>query len=201
MGGDLRAGLRRTYLPALRRILGEDEASERFGEMLEQVEREEARASGPAAASGRSLLKRERNDSVVALALRRKRAEGVRDEDLVWWRGTSPIERGLVRKIEELRQAHAFLRFREEEGMSSAEATAAARVSEPTFAADGADAAPGDPHRPLPIELWRRVERLLAGAAAAEREALLADARARGSLNAALREWFTAPGRKEGTNG
>jgi len=106
---------------------------------------------------GDILLERESHDEKLKAVLAKKRADGVRDEDIRWWGNMYELERQMMIQVDTLSRFALFLKLTKEDGFSEDEATRKVRKSFPMFGVPDDTSETTDEDRPLPYELKDRI--------------------------------------------
>jgi hypothetical protein len=136
---------------------------------------------------GDILLERERTDEKVRNAFASKRAEGVTDEEIVFWWNMHDLERRLICKVDEMNRILMFNKLVQESGIPEPEAARIVARRFPVY---------GDPEhlvldtyddRPLPFELKWRVNRYISERTKNDPESFQKEVETATSLNALLR--------------
>jgi hypothetical protein len=137
------------------------EAKTLIRRMLKEA-KEESRKEGTAklpANFGEIILQKEAADKDTQAALLKKRAEGIRDDDIRWWWGMTDLERRILAKVDDFFRLAMYTKYRNEDGLGNEEAATKVRKLYPIY---------GDPQdtthtiaddSPLPYELKDRVNR------------------------------------------
>lgn len=183
------------YFKSLLQI-SDQEAQQQFDEVFQKISKE-AHAAGTTALPlnhGDSLLSKEETDEKIKDMLKKKRKEGVTDEDIRWWWNMHDIERRLMLHIDEISRLQAFTEEIQNSEAEDPAKEAARRVSQfhPIFG-DTVDAKEvRKPDSPLPHELKNRIniyieERALKDAALFKR-----DMESASSFNALIRSEIKA---------
>ncbi len=153
--------LRKQYLPVLVRDMGLSPAQARrhFKDLFKQITKD-AKREGTfdlPLDMGDKLLEKEKTDEKVKATIAKKRADGIRDEDIRWWWNMPDQARRMMNKIDEVFVYALYLKFTKDEGLSPKEANLKIWKTRPMFGnpddvpeMKGAD-------RPLPEELKDRV--------------------------------------------
>ena len=187
----LRRRLAQTYLPFLEELVGGEQAKDRFEEIFFQAcnVARALRRDRPATDDVEAMLRREKTDSVLRLSLASKRADGVLDDDLRWWGGLHIVEKRVILKLLEFRHAATWQHIKVVGGGTADQVAATVKERLPVFAEGAENGDPNDSHRPLAIEMWYRVTRVMSTLSREDRLELEAEAKRLGSMNALLREW------------
>lgn len=192
----LQKHLRNQYLPIFQKMMGMSMAKAKrtfkdlFRKVTEEAGKEDTMNLPPDL--GDMLLEKESTDKKVKTVLAKKRAEGVRDQNIRWWWNMHDLERRMMSKVDEVFVYALFLRFTKEEGLSAAEANERIRKVRPMFG-DPADSRYGrGDDRPLPDELRQRVNTYMTRRAQQDPEGLKRDAEACSSFNAFIRKEIQA---------
>jgi len=152
----------KTYIPQLMEVMDISlpQAQVTFGELLRQarLESSDMKTANLPENYGHLLLEKEASDEKIRAMLERKRREGVRNEDILWWWNMHDLERRMMLKVDEQRRTTEYLRYRQA-GLSKDEAGAQVRKFYPSYGNpdDMTQADPEDTH--LPPELKRRIDR------------------------------------------
>jgi hypothetical protein len=167
----------------------EDVAREIF-KALAKEQKEAARREGTdrlPESFGSILLEREQTDEKVRDAFAPKRAEGVTDEDIVFWWNMHDLERRMVCKVDEMNRILLFEKFVQSEGLAEPEAARMVAKRFPIYGDPAHQVLDSDDDRPLPFELKWRVNRYLSEKNQADPEGFREGVEASSSLNALLR--------------
>ncbi|MBA7593672.1 hypothetical protein ES703_00602 [subsurface metagenome] len=188
--------LKDQYLPIFQKMMGMSMAKAKrtfkdlFTKVTEEAGNEDTMNLPPDL--GDMLLEKESTDKKVETVLAKKRAEGVRDQNIRWWWNMHDLERRMMSKVDEVFIYALFLRFTKEERLSAAEANERIRKVRPMFG-DPADSRYGRGNdRPLPEELRQRVNTYMTRRAQQDPEGLKRDAEACSSFNAFIRKEIQA---------
>jgi hypothetical protein len=157
---DIEKKLENLYVPMLETSMGmpPSQAKQTFREMLKKAKEDSQKEGGANLPNnfGDLLLEKEPNDEKIKRIMAKKRAEGVRDEDIKWWWNMHELERRMMSKVDELA---AFAMFLESRERGEEENIAALRVRKyhPFYGEpDDTSHASGN-DRPLPYELKDRI--------------------------------------------
>jgi hypothetical protein len=187
---DIEKHLENLYVPLFETSMGmaSSQAKSTFREMLKKAKEESQKEGGSNIPKnfGDILLEREPNDEKVKRILSKKRAEGVRDEDIKWWWNMHELERRMLSKVDEL---HAFAMFLESRERGEEENGAALRVRKfhPFYGEpDDTSHASGN-DRPLPYELKDRINIYIQRRAKTDPEEYKREIEKSSSFNALIR--------------
>jgi hypothetical protein len=140
------------------RGMSQSEARSVVREMIQQA-KEEAEKEGTSKISpnfGDFLIDSEDKDEEITTMLKKRRKEGVRDEDMRWWWNMHDLERRLLTK-DDIITRFGFYTQHMKEGKSKEQAAALVKKYFPIFGdPDNTSASSGD-DRPLPYELKDRI--------------------------------------------
>ena len=107
---------------------------------------------------GNILLERESTVEEIKSMLAKRRKEGVRDEDIMWWWNMHPLERKMMLKVDDVIKLSEFTRIQKEEGLNEEEAAKKVRKFHVIYGEpDDTTHTVGD-DRPLPEELKDRID-------------------------------------------
>ena len=118
LGGSLeiKKTLERTYIPQLMDVMDISlpQAQVTFGELLRQARQESSdmKTANLPENYGYQLLEREAADEKIREMLERKRSDGVKNEDILWWWNMHDLERRMMLKVDEQRRTTEYLRGR-----------------------------------------------------------------------------------------
>ena len=105
---------------------------------------------------GDILIDSEDKEQKIKMMLRKRRNEGVRDEDIRWWWNMHDLERRLLTKDDEVSRLGLFI-YHMKEGKSEEQAATLVKKYHPIFGdPDDTSTSSGD-DRPLPYELKDRI--------------------------------------------
>jgi len=137
------------------------EAKPLIRKMIKEA-KEESRKEGTSklpANFGEILLQKEAVDEETQTILSKRRAEGVKDDDIRWWWGLSDLERRMMSKVDDFFKGAMYIHYRRADGLDAEEAATKVKKFYPLY---------GDPQdtthttgddRPLPYEIKDRVNR------------------------------------------
>jgi hypothetical protein len=106
---------------------------------------------------GDVLLEKESTDEQTRSFLEKRRKEGVKDQDIIWWWNMHNLERGMIYQVDALDKFAFFLKLREEDGLSRDEAAKRARKFHPIYGDPDDTSITTGEDRPLMPELRDRV--------------------------------------------
>jgi hypothetical protein len=109
---------------------------------------------------GEYLLDHQSTRSDVHKMLTKRRKEGVRDQDILWWWNLNELERQLIRQIDDTFRV-AMLSQYIEQGKSQEEAAEYVRKLYPIYGDPEDTTQTKDDNRPLPFELKDRVNKYI----------------------------------------
>jgi hypothetical protein len=168
-----------------------EEVARELFKSLVQVQKEAARIEGTDRLPelfGEILLDRERTDERVRDAFAPKRAEGVADEDIVFWWNIHDLERRMICKVDEMNRVLLFEKLVQGEGITELEAARAVARHFPVYGDPAHLVLETEDDRPLPFELKWRVNRYIAEKTKIDPEGFAKEAESATSLNAILRK-------------
>jgi hypothetical protein len=183
--------LEATYAPILQATMGVSvrEAKRLCRDLIAQA-KAEARAEGTddlPADLGDQLLKRERASNAEAVAmLSKKRAEGVRDEDIRRWWNMHDLERRLMLKNDDTSRMGVFL-WALDQGLSKEAAADKVRRTFPMFGDPADESHSAGDDRPLPDELKDRINRYVERRQKSDADQFKRDVEESSSFNALVR--------------
>ena len=158
---DINKELEDLYVPMFQMTMGmvPSQAKSTFRDLHKQAE-EEAKAEGSLNLPlnlGDILLEKESSDEEAKSMLLKRRNEGVRDEDIRWWMNRHELDRKMMIKVDDMIRLALFIKSREEDGFTKAEAAIKVKRFFPVFGDpdDTSTCTGGD--RPLPFELKDRI--------------------------------------------
>ena len=106
---------------------------------------------------GDALLEKEAGDHKTRLMLEKRRKEGVKDQDIKWWMNRHELDRKMMMKVDDMSKLALFIKLKEEDGCSEAEAAMRVKKFFPIYGdPDDTSTSTGD-DRPLPFELKGRI--------------------------------------------
>lgn len=105
---------------------------------------------------GDTFLKREKTEEAVKEKFRKKREEGVKDNDIRWWFNLNDIERRMILKVDELNRMVLFMEVIKQ-GKTEAEADSIVRKAHPIYGDLNDERLVKGDDRPLPFELKDRI--------------------------------------------
>jgi hypothetical protein len=160
-----------------------------FGQLLRQAEKEsrELKTADLPENYGHVLLAAETNDEKIRSMLEKKRSEGVRNADILWWWNMHDLERRMMLKVDEQRRTTEYLRYRQA-GFSKDEAGEKVRRFYPSYGNpdDLTQQNPEDGH--LPPELKRRIDLYIEKRFKADPEGFRAEMEGSFTFNALVRK-------------
>ena len=166
LSSDIEKQLEELYIPIFQKTMGMslDQAKKHFQDMFQLAKEESSKGNTKNLPQnyGDLLLEAEPTDKKTKEMLAKKRIEGVRDEDIIWWWNMHDYERWMIIKVDENSRMALFIdeiakSDADSEEEASLEATKKIRKFFPMF---------GDPDdtthtkgndRPLPYELKDRI--------------------------------------------
>lgn len=137
---------------------------------------------------GEILLEREKTDEQVRNAFAPKRAEGVTDEDIVFWWNMHDLERRMICKVDEMNRIVLFEKLIRDGAVTEKEAARRVAGQYPIYGDPEHLVLETDDDRPLPYELKWRVNRYLTERYQADPDGFRKESEASTSLNALLRK-------------
>jgi hypothetical protein len=168
----------------------EEVAREIFRSFVEQ-QKEAAHAEGTdwlPESFGEILLEREQTDEEVKNAFAHKRAEGVNDEDIIFWWNMHDLERRLICKVDEMNRILLFEKLVHGNGIAEPEAARMVAKHFPIYGDPNHLVLDDEDDRPLPFELKWRVNYYMTEKANADPDAFHQEVETSTSLNAVLRK-------------
>lgn len=137
------------------------EVKKLFRKMLEEAKEESGKegTSNLPANFGEMLLQKELVDKNTQAILSKKRAEGVKDDDIIWWWGMNDLERRIMAKVDDFFRAAMYIHYRHEDGLGNEEATTKVRKFYPIYGDPQDTTHTSGDDRPLPYEIKDRVNR------------------------------------------
>lgn len=192
LGGSLeiKKTLERTYIPQLMDVMDISlpQAQVTFGELLRQARQESSdmKTANLPENYGYQLLEREAADEKIREMLERKRSDGVKNEDILWWWNMHDLERRMMLKVDEQRRTTEYLRYRQA-GLSKYEAGAQVRKFHPSYGNpdDMIQIDPEDTH--LPPELKLRIDRYVESRSEMDPDAFRKELELSSTFNAMVR--------------
>jgi hypothetical protein len=136
---------------------------------------------------GEILVEREPTDEKVKDAFAPKRAEGVTDEDVVFWWNMHDLERRMICKIDEMNRILLFEKLVHDGGFKEPEAARMVAKRFPIYGDPNHLVLESDDDRPLPFELKWRVNQYITAKVNADPDKFQEEVEASTSLNALLR--------------
>jgi hypothetical protein len=184
--------LENTYINLLQTVLDmpSSEAKKTAGDMLEQA-RLESRREGTANLPqnlGDKFLESEATDETVKSFLGKKRAEGVKDDDIRWWWNMDDMERRMVMKFDAMYMRIQLLKLSRESGLKEPEAMRMLRKNLPVFSITDDVSGPNSEDRPLPYELMDKANGYIAMISQDAPEKLQKEIANSSSMNAFIRK-------------
>ena len=135
---------------------------------------------------GDILIDSEDKEQKIKMMLRKRRNEGVRDEDIRWWWNMHDLERRLLTKDDEVSRLGLFI-YHMKEGKSEEQAATLVKKYHPIFGdPDDTSTSSGD-DRPLPYELKDRINIYIQHRATKDKDNYKKDIEASSSFNALVR--------------
>jgi len=147
--------------------------------------------------SGDMLLEKEKSDEKTRQILRKKRDEGVRDEDIRWWWNMNDIERRIMLKTDEMNRMVLFMKEIQDSTATTKELAAKKASDEvrkfhPIYGdPDNTTHTKGD-DRPLPAELKDRINIYIEKRFKSESEKYKKDIESSSTFNALIRKEIKA---------
>jgi hypothetical protein len=157
---DIEARLIETQSALYMPIFGDAHKAREFAVAMVSNARAQAKAEGTLNLSpdfGEQLLKKATIDASVAAELKKKREDGVADDDIRWWWSLSELERRVMLADDEFHKFRMFTSFVRIDGLAPADAGKKMLKYHPLYDVAAGETAPTADDRPLPIELKRRV--------------------------------------------
>lgn len=106
---------------------------------------------------GDVLLQKEKDSGKENENFKKKRKEGVKDEDIKWWFNLNDIERRMMTKVDDMNCLAMFINEINENGKNENEAAAIVRKYHPKYGNPEDDSFTKGDDRPIPYELKDRV--------------------------------------------
>lgn len=155
---DIKKELENLYCPMLKMMLGisSSQAKNTFYDLFNQAKADAEASVELPANFGDILLEKESTDVKIKSILKKKRIEGVRDEDIRWWWNMHELERKMMLKVDELYRGINFIKHREE-GYSQEAATKIVKKFCPDYGDPNDTSTSTNDERPLPFELKNRI--------------------------------------------
>lgn len=147
--------------------------------------------------SGDMLLEKEKSDEKTRQILRKKRDEGVRDEDIRWWWNMNDIERRMMLKTDEINRMALFINEMKGSTATTKELAAKKASNEvrkfhPIYGdPDNAKHTKGD-NKPLPAELKDRINIYIEKRFKSDPEKYKKDIESSSTFNALIRKEIKA---------
>ena len=157
---DIERQLEESYVSMFVAVKGmsQSEARSMVRDLIKQA-KEEAEKEGTSKIPsnfGDILIDSEDKEQKIKMMLRKRRNEGVRDEDIKWWWNMHDLERRLLTKDDEVSRLGLFI-YHMKEGKSEEQAATLVKKYHPIFGdPDDTSTSSGD-DRPLPYELKDRI--------------------------------------------
>jgi polyhydroxyalkanoate synthesis regulator phasin len=187
---DIERQLEETYVSMFVAVRGmsQSEARNMVRDMIQQV-KEEAEKEGTSKVPpnfGDILIDSENKEQQIGTMLRKRRKEGVRDEDIRWWWNMHDLERRLLAKDDEVSRLASFIHH-QQEGKSSEQAADLVKKYFPIFGdPDDISTSSGD-DRPLLYELKDRINIYIQHRATNDSDNYKSDIESSSSFNALVR--------------
>lgn len=134
------------------------------------------------------LLDWERTHETLRDTFAPKRADGVTDEDVVFWWNMHDLERRLICKLDEMNRILLFDKLIQDKGITEPEAAQMVAKRFPIYGDTEHRVFGTEEDRPLPFELKWRVNRYITNKTSADPEKFREEVEASTSLNAVLRK-------------
>ena len=189
---DVRKKFEDVYASVLRTLtdISLSEARIAIGDMLGQVYKEahEEGTDSLPPNCGDLFLEKESSDKKIGAMLKKKRTQGVSDDDIRNWWNIHDIERRMILKIDDAFKDAQFFKFTKQYGLNEDDAMKAIRKNFPIFGDpyDKTDASRND--RPLPYELMNRVNSYIKKMSQIDSEKYQKTVEASSTLNAFIRK-------------
>ena len=175
------------------RGFSEHQAEETCRDLLAKAE-EESRTLGTFGLPsdfGDTMLSGQAIDPTFARMVERRRAEGVREEDIRWWWNMHDLERQMMLQMDMLAKT-ALLVSLVEKGMSPEDAGDDVRRSHPYYGHPGVPGLDDGEDRPIPFEIKDRVNRYTEARMLSDPEAFREQTARFSSVNALIRSEMRA---------
>ncbi len=179
------------YVPMFQEMMSMSlsQAKSNFRDIFKQI-KEESVKDGTANLPqnfGDIMLEKESTDEKIKSRLKKRRNEGVRDEDIKWWWNMHDLERLMMLKVDELYRFTLFMKLRED-GINGEKAVKEVSKFNPMYGdPDDTSRVTGD-DRLLPVELKDRVNRYIENKAQTDSEGFQKEIKKSSSFNALVRK-------------
>lgn len=189
---DIEKELEDLYVQMFQTMMGmsPSQAKSAFRVMLKQA-KEESLKEGTSKLPrniGNIILEKESTDEKIKSMLAKKRNEGVKDQDVIWWWNIHDLERRIMLKHDDWCKVTVFKKFREEDGLSKDEAGKRVGKTYPIFGNPDDTTHTTGEDRPLPFELKDRINIYVEKRAKIDPEKFKEDVEESSSLNALIRK-------------
>ena len=188
--------LRDQYLPIFQKMMGMSGAKAKgtFNDLYKKVSEDAVREGTIDLPPnlGDMLLEKESTDKKVKTVLAKKRAEGVRGQNIRWWWNMHDLERRMISKVDEVFIYALFLKFTKEDGLTPEEANKKVWEIRPMFGNPADTGYAKGKNRPLPDELRQRVNAYMTKRAQKDPEGLKREVEKCSSFNAFARKEIKA---------
>jgi hypothetical protein len=157
--------LENQYVPMFQKMkdMPISQAKSTFRDLLKQAKKESVKegTSNLPQNFDDILLEEESTNPHFKSLLAKKRAEGVRDEDVRWFWNMHDLERRMMLKVDELFKFALFEKLRQEDGLNEKEAFNEVKKFQPIYGDPDDPSQPISEDRALPMELKDRVNRYI----------------------------------------